>query len=74
MRTFLENKESKQGDRYSTAIFLEKRLGKLESSSKSANSSSNASASNDGPLCAGIYNSTTGIKVIIRRMTDLGIF
>ena len=47
-----ENKEEKNGVRYETVIFLEKRLGKLKNASK------------DGALCGGLYNSTKGNKVI----------
>ena len=61
---FAENKEDKKGERWATALFLEKRLGKLASTtSKDTTNSSNSSASNDGPLCAGIYNSSAGLKV-----------
>ena len=45
----LENKQSRAGDRWETAKFLENRTG----------------SDANGPLCQGIYNTSTGIAVNI---------
>ena len=48
---YLESKERKAGDRWETAMFLERRLGETKDHSS------------NGPLCKGVFNSSTGIAV-----------
>ena len=62
----IENKQNKKGDRWETAMFLEKKLGETKDHAGSTDS--------DGPLCKGVYNSTTAIAVRLGdfspRMTE----
>merc|ERR1712106_868232 len=47
----MQSKQSKKGDRWETAMFLEKRLGETK----------DHKAGGNGPLCKGVYNSTDAI-------------
>merc|ERR1712025_667410 len=48
--SLLKSKQSKKGDRWDTAMYLEKRLGETK----------DHKFDGDGPLCKGVYNSSTG--------------